>query len=463
LLAGGLVGLSAAGQPPTATPTTGQDAPKPPAPTPLPEKAIELFNKKDVPGCYEELLKAARTNPMAPHPRVQLALLFFEARDGKSARAMLELAAREDPKHPDVYLTNASFAYGEGRVTDAILNLTVALKEADTARWNAVQRDRFTRNARDGLIACFETRARMSAEPKEHTSANWMLAKEQVLALIEADKKNAVFRQKLGFIEFQLDNPDAAVAAYTQAFKDDPTVDPPELQMALRYLERNNPEKTEEWLKKAASAHPKEAKVHRWYAEFLLNEGRLGEVEKHVKLAEEIAPTARDTLFIRGLYNRYKKNFGEAEKVFDDLSRKYPADIMVAANLALSLAESTDKVKQQRGVDLAETVVRQSPQNADGYAVLGWCLFKIGRLDDAEKALATAAQRMGFDSVYYFARLLTARGKEEDAYKMLKAVVELKGPFVYRDEAKKLFDELDKKLPKEKKEGKKDEKSGEKK
>src|SRR5262249_33793840 len=122
------------------------------------------------------------------------------------------------------------------------------------------------------------------------------------------------------------------------------------------------------------------------------------------------------------------------------------------------------KDKQQRAIEYAESVVRQTPQNPDGYAVLGWCLFKKNKLDDAEKALATAAQgRMGYDSVYYLARLLTVRGKEEEAYKILKTVLEQKGPFVYRDEAKKLFDELDKKLPKEKKEVKKEEKPAEKK
>jgi tetratricopeptide (TPR) repeat protein len=374
-------------------------------------------------------------------------MLFFEVRDGRAARTMLELAAKEDPKHPDVYLTNASFAYGEGRITDAILNLTVALREAtDNPRWNADQRNRFTRDARIGLLACYEARG------------SWAEAKEHVQALYGADKKNSGYLQKLGAIEFQLGNADAAIAAFTQAYKDDPTLDPPELKMGMLWFGKNDPKTTEDWLKKAVAAHPKDAKVYRGYTEFLLNEARFSEADAQLKKAEDLAPTARDTLFLRGLYHRYMKKYGEAEKIFDDLSRRFPADIFVAINLALCLAESTDKVKQQRGVDYAESVVRQASQNADGYAVLGWCYFKIGRLDDAEKALNTAAQggggRLGLDSAYYLARLWTARGKEEEAYKLLKATVNEKGPFVYRDEAKELFNTLDKKLPKEKKEDK---------
>jgi tetratricopeptide (TPR) repeat protein len=358
---------------------------------------------------------------------------------------MLEVAAKEDPKHPDVYLTNASFAFGEGRITDAILNLTAALNEAlGNPRWNADQRSRFVRDARLGLAACYETRG------------SWAEAKEIVKALRDADNKNSIYLQRLGAIEFQLGNAEAALAAFTQAHKDDPTIDPPELKMGMLWFGKNDPKTTEDWLKKAVAAHPKEPKVYRGYAEFLLNEARLPEADAQLKKAEEFAPTARDTLFLRGLYHRYKKNYAEAEKVFDDLSRRYPADIPVAVNLALCLAESTDKVKQQRGADLAETVVRQAPQNAEGYAVLGWCYFKNNRLDDAEKALGNAAQggRLGLDSAYYLARLLSTRGKEEEAYKIVKTAVNEKGPFVYRDEAKALFDTLDKKLPKEKKEDK---------
>jgi tetratricopeptide (TPR) repeat protein len=448
LVAGGLAGLSAAGQPPAAAPTTTpstQDAPKPPAPTPLPPKAIELFQKRDFDGCLEELRKAAATNPMAPQPRVQLANLFFEVRDGKAARTMLELAAKEDPKHPDVYLTNASFAFGEGRITDAILNLTVALREAlDNPRWNADQRNRFTRDARIGLAACYETRG------------SWAEAKEHVTALYDADKKNSAYLVRLGAIEFQLGNAAAALDAFTKAHKDDPTIDPPELKMGMLWFGKNDPKTTEDWLKKAEAAHPKEPKVYRGYTEFLLNETRFSEADAKLKKAEELAPTARDTLYLRGLYYRYTKKFGEAEKVFDDLSRRYPADIPVTVNLALSLAESTDKVRQQRGVDYAESVVRQASQNPEGYAALGWCYFKIGRLDDAEKALGTAAQgrQLSLDAAFYLARLLATRGKEEEAYKIVKTAVNEKGPFVYRDEAKALFDTLDKKLPKEKKEDK---------
>jgi tetratricopeptide (TPR) repeat protein len=450
LIIAGSVGLAASGQPPAATPphpattvgTPGQNAPKPPNPAAIPEKAIELFNKKDFTGCYDVLKKNAQGSPSAPQPRVQLALMFFNARDGQDARKMLELAAIEDPGHPDVYLTNASFAFNEGRLTEAVLSLTMALKSAENPRWEANQRTRFTRDSLLGLAACFETRGQ------------WDKAKEEVVELLKSDENNTIYLQRLGAIEFQLGTLDKAQEAFKKGFKLDPTVDPPELRMGMLWFAKKDPTKTEEWLKKAVAAHSTIAKVHRGYGEFLLDQARLSDADVELKEAEKIAPTARDTLFLRGLYYRYMKKFSDAETIFDDLSRKFPADIPVSMNLALCLAESTDKVKQQRAVDIGELVVRQAPKLAEAYSVLGWCYFKIGRLDDAEASLKKSASsgQLALDPAFYLASVLVARGKEEDAYKMLKDALAEKGPFVYRAEAKKMFDVLDKKLPKKKEE-----------
>lgn len=456
LLFGGLVGLTAGGQPPTAgTGSTSQDPPKLPSPV-IPEKAVEFFRKKEYVDCYKELEKAAKDHPSAPHPRVQLAIMFFDSRDGQNARAQLEAAAMDDVGHPDLYLTNANFAYGEGRITDAILNLTAALSYAENPRWNPNQRSRFTSDARNGLAYCFEARR------------DWASAKEQIQALITADGKNTMFKQRLGFYEFQLGKLNEAFAAFSQAYKDDQTLDPPELRMGLLWIQNPKPDmaKAEEWLKKAIAAYPKEAKVFRGYAEFLMNDGRLNDADAQLKTAESLAPTARDTLFLRGVYHRYRNKMSDAETIFEDLSRKFPADIPVSMNLALCLAESTDKVKLQRGLDLAELVVRQAPKQPDAYAVAGWLYYKNNRLDDAEKALYTASSggRVALDSAYYLSRLLVDRGKYEDAYKILKAALAEKGPFVKRGEAQKLFDDVDKKVPKEKKEEKKpDEKKDDKK
>jgi tetratricopeptide (TPR) repeat protein len=453
LLVGGWIGSSAVGQSPTTQPPvgTGAEAPKPPTTALIPEAARKKFYEKDIAGAYDELVKAAKGNPAAPHPRVQLAGLFYENRDGQNARRMLELAATEGPQHPDVYLTNANWAFGEGRITDAILNLQAALKLADSnTDLTGAQRARFTNDARVGLAYCFETRG------------DWNSAYEHVKALMDAEPKNTTYRSRLGVLQFRRQKHEEALEAFKQAYKDDATIDPPELRMAMLWAQTNDAAKTKEWLDKAMTAHSKVPQVHRGYAMFLMNENDLAGADTHLKTAESLSPqssTARDTMFLRGLYYRYKKNWAEAEKIFDELNRKYRADIEVSANLALTLAESTDKAKQEQGLGIADTIVRQASQQSGSYEVLAWCNYKLGRLDDAEKAITTAAsgRQLSLDGAYYLSRILTDRGKLEDAYAILRETLTAKGQFVYRDDAKKLFDELDKKLPKEKKEKKKPE------
>src|SRR5262249_36414296 len=153
------------------------------------------------------------------------------------------------------------------------------------------------------------------------------------------------------------------------------------------------------------------------------------------------------------------KNYADAEKIFEELHRDHPNEMVYAWNLALVLAESLDKEKLRRAAELAEAEVRKNQQQAEGFAVLAWCNLKAGRLDDAEKALAPFAKVAvpSRDAAYFIARVLYEKGKFEDAQKVLKAAEQMRGGYVYRAEAQALLAELDKKVPKkdEKKEDKK--------
>ena len=69
-------------------------AQQPPATAPTAdEKVLALFKAQKFDEAYKELQAAAKANPKASPPRVTLANLFFQAREGAAARAQLELAA----------------------------------------------------------------------------------------------------------------------------------------------------------------------------------------------------------------------------------------------------------------------------------------------------------------------------------------------------------------------------------
>lgn len=437
--------------------------PKPSGPTEL-EQALELFKANKVPDALEKLAKAGKTNPNLSPPKVQVAQWYFQAGNGQAARTYLEQGIVEEPKHPDGYLLNAKFAFGEGRLTDAVLSLRTALEMAGDARWDADQKKRFAREARDGLV---ET---------NFARGDYAAAKEYALEMLNADPKNGGVRARLATILFRLDKPAEAEKEFTQAFADAPTIDPPELQLANQWQVRAlgetdqakqaaHLEKVESWLQKAVSAHPKNAKPSREYGLWLLNSGKIEAAGPYIEAAIKVDTTGKDTAVARAIWLLHKKDATGAEPLLEGVHKDNPGDLNALSLLCLCLSESGDEKKKKRALDLADSLVRQNPKSPGGYAVLGWCQYKLGRAEDAERAYNTSLSsgQMSYDTAYFIARLLTDKQKFEDAHKWLNGALAVRnGMFIYRADAKTLHAEVTKKLP-EKKEEKKDDKKEEKK
>lgn len=413
--------------------------PAKPVVSPEEQKARDLFQAGKFDDALKELEKAAKADPKLPPPRVTLADLFYRAGQGQAARVQIEQAVADNPRHPAGYLLNGSFAFGEGRLTDAALSCRTALELAADPRWDPDQRKKYARDARLGLASVFEARR------------DWAAAKENLAAVLNDDPKNTGVRQRAAAATFHLGFPEQALADFQAAAKDDPSADPPELQMARLWGTKDDAAKAEDWLKKAVSANEKNPKAALAYAGWLLDAGKPDAAKPYVEAATKLEPKARDTLAVKGLLARYLKDFPVAEDAFEALAREFPNDPFAAWNLALVLAESADATKRRRAVDLAESEVRKNPKSAEAFAVLGWCLYRSGRADDAEKALAAAGSTgtVSRDLAYFTARVLADKGKFAEARKLLTDAAAAKGAFPYRTDAAALLAEVAKKAPPE--------------
>lgn len=420
--------------------------PPKPADPPGEEKARELFRAGKFDDALKELQAVAKLDPKRPPPRVTIASYFFMAQQGQAARLALEAAVAEEPRHPEVYLLNASFAFGEGRITDAVLSCQTALTLAADPRWDPDQRKRFVRESRLGLAAAFEKRG------------DWTAARDHYASVLSDEPKNGNVRQRFASVVFHLGRPDEALKEFQTAHRDDPAVGLPELQMAsLTAATQPEPAKTEDWLKKAVAAHPTDAKAPRMYAAWLLDTGNPEAAQLYLDAAVKLDPSGRETAALKGLMARHRKDYKAAETVFEGLVREYPAESPYGWNLALVLAETGDKEKQRRAIEIAENEARKNQKVPEAFAVLGWCYYKAGRIDEAERALSQVAQTGQMpsrDAAYFFGRLLADRQKWEDAQKVLKSAADAKGGYVYRADAQALLAEVEKKVPK-KEEGKK--------
>ncbi len=407
-----------------------------PASTPQEEKARELFAAGKPDDALKQLQEAVKANPKLPPARVQLAGMFYLAKQGGAARQNLETALAEDPRHPDGLLLNAQFALAEGHATDAIFSCQAAIALAADPRWDPAQRKQFVREGRIGLAAAFEARRDFAG------------ARDQYAALLADDPKSGLARCRLAAMVFHLGKPDEAFAELQTAFKDDPGVELPELQLSGLYAQRGDLDKAEETLKQGVAAHPTLAKAHRAYAAWLTDVGKLAEAQTALDAAAKIDPASKDTVAVRGMLLRNRKDYAAAETVFAGLLKDAPESTFAALNLALVQAESGDPAKVVKGIKLAEAEARKNPRNPEALAVLAWCYFKSDQTEEAEKLIAAAAQAgpLNRDTGYFAARILADGNRTREAYKVLQDLATARGAHVYRAESAALLAEVAAKL-----------------
>lgn len=448
----------APGQTPPAKPDPAKPEPPKPAVQAELEKALELFKQQKFDDCLAQLTKTGKAYPNLPPAKVQMSQWFLQGGNGRAARAFIEQAIAEDPRHVDPYLLNAGFALNEGRFTDAIMNLSTVLQLAEQPRWDPDQKKRYVREARTLLASCYQARFDFDG------------AKEHLKGLLNDDPKNGPLRTRLAEVVFRSGKPEEAFDELKKAYTDDPTLDPPELRMAAYWQAQSmgqadpvkneaDRKKAEEFFQKAVSGYPKNAKGHREYAIWLMEDGKVDAAGLYVDSAGKIEPAARDTAAVKALAHLYRKEFAQAEPLLEGIMKDAPGDAFATGYLCLVLAESGDAKKRKRAVELAQTLVNQTQQKAAlPYAILGWCLLKDGRVDEADKALGTAASvgQVSFDTAYFMARLLSEQQKYEAAKTLLAgALAAPHGPFVFRPDAKALLAEVAKKVPEKKDEPKK--------
>jgi tetratricopeptide (TPR) repeat protein len=415
---------------------------------PLVEKAESLFAKGQANEAYKQLQEATKKNPQLPPAKLMLGRLYLAAansragtQDGanlsQNARQLIEQAISENPEHPEPYLTNASIALAERRITETILNCSTALRLAENDRWTAEQKKTFKRESHAGLATAFENRR------------DWQAVQGQLLAWKELEPKNAQIRQRLGRVQFFRGNIEESQQEFEAALKENPTLEPSEIAIALLYAAQPDEKNAEAWYKKAIEKNPKLARVYQAYGGWVLDAGRIDDAKPIIEQASKMEPKARETLALKGLLARYEKEFSKAEEIFEQLTKENPADFFSTNQLALVLIENPDAKQQRRAVSIAEINAKSFDRINDVYATLGWCYYKLGRLDEAENMMQRAINtgQIMPDTAYFLARLLDAKGKAEDAHRLVSQALESKSVFVNRMDAKKWEPELKAKLP----------------
>jgi tetratricopeptide (TPR) repeat protein len=197
----------------------------------------------------------------------------------------------------------------------------------------------------------------------------------------------------------------------------------------------------------AVKKHRKNARVHREFAEWLLQQGQANKAKTHADRAAKLEPKARELPELRGFIAWQLKDYEEAEKLFAAINQETPENFTAANQLVLALVEQTGEAKRRRALQLALINARLYPNSADALATLAWVYHRLDRAEEAQQA-ARAARTKGHgtsDTTYYLAKILSENGPVSDMKRLLKSALDAPGRFTFRQEARKWLDQLAKK------------------
>jgi tetratricopeptide (TPR) repeat protein len=390
------------------------------------DEAAACFRRGDYSRCLELLRELRETSPGSAPARTTLAQWFLLDNQPAQAREALELASAEDPGHPRAYLLLGAIALGEGRATEAAALFEKALALAGSAIWPDDSRKGFQGEARAGLAAVAEHRG------------DWDAASSWLAARLEVEPKDGAARVRLARALFRQGRRDGIFEELRHAARDDPGIEPPAMVMAELYAGAGDAKKAAEWVDYAVKAAPRDPKAHLGAALWYLSQDDAPRARALAETAAKLDPASDAVAEVRGLVAWHRKDYAEAERLFQEVFVARPDDARACALWALALAEQPSEAKRRRALKLAESNARLNPGSSEALTALGRLYHLVGRPEDAERALraALATGHVAAETPYYLARVLDGRGRDNEVAPLLKLCVAATGRFAFRAEAR---------------------------
>ncbi len=205
---------------------------------------------------------------------------------------------------------------------------------------------------------------------------------------------------------------------------------PPEAIVAQYFWKTGDQDNAKKWMIVALQQYPRKLNVRVLATQWAWETEQLVEAEKQASAVLQLDPQSLDGLILRGLIARFQRNYKAAEEYFQKAVLLQPGLFAATNNLALALVEQKSDDKKSRALAYAEQNAQKyqkTNQRGEALGTYGWVLYKLGRYDDAEKALRAAVSGGSFtpDTAYYLARVLNKQGgHNKDAINLLERCAE---------------------------------------
>jgi predicted Zn-dependent protease len=441
------IGQNDLAQPPAATAATQQ--------MPEVKDAADKFNHRDLDGAVKLLKEAAKKNPDMPPAWVIIAQWFLQTNNGQAARNALERATVDAPNDPEAFAILGQInvqqrAIAEARLLYEKANVLLSGFSGSAARKTALQT-----SVMGGLAMTDEMREKWTAAQKE--LEDWL----------KLDPANTAALQQLARCLFQQKDVNGALAKLQEAakiekekiekdkVKSEPTILTPQATIALYYHEARDEKNAQQWMAEALKTAPRDLNTRIVAAQWAWETDQLDEAKRQAGYALQLDSNSLKAKLLCGLIALFQKHYEAAADYFESAFMQAPKEYGASNNLALALIEQNNDAKKDRALQYAETNVRQYPKWPEGHSTYGWVLYKLGRLEDAEKelnnAISLSGGTFGAETAYYLARVSADLGKRDNnpqqsanAKRLLEEALKTTAPFAQRDEAKELLHQLDK-------------------
>ncbi len=423
---------------------------------------------------------AARRNKDFPPGDILLVELRLEAKRPKEAREALDHAVRGRPNDPEPCVLLGDIALREERFVEAELLYEKAAELAKKLTGDQPRQDRIQQAILNGLAGVAESREEWPLAQK-HLEALLQAVRALPEDSIEAAKaKRAAMAgamQRRARARFWQMDASAALTLLREAYKIDPDdVLTPEARLSQFYEQLggvNNHREAAKWMKFAVDRAPHDLRTHLAVARWALETGQVKEAKAEVAKALQIDANSPDALVLRGIVALIEKKFEAAETDFEaalrqeavlrqsakeeaaptfhyfsysmeNVPRQAPDSYASRNDLALALCQQDEPAKKKRALELAEKNCRDYPHDPEAAATCGWVLYRLGKLDEAERVFRPLADQkhLSLDARYYMACLANDRGQIDQAVDLLSRIAVCDEPFCMRPEAETLMKEV---------------------
>jgi tetratricopeptide (TPR) repeat protein len=216
--------------------------------------------------------------------------------------------------------------------------------------------------------------------------------------------------------------------------------------MARFYSEAGDVKKAGEWVDYAVKTAPRDPRAQLGAVLHYLENDQVERAKGHAEAAAKLDPQSVAIKEARGLIAWHRKDYPEAERLFQEIVVEAPANLGASCLWALALAEQPAAAKRRRALQLAESLARIDSSSGAVLTTLGWVYHKNGRSDDAERVLRAALQSgtASSEAPYYLARVLSERGRDGEVGPLLKLCLRAPGRFAFRGEAREWLTKITK-------------------